>query len=305
MTRERQIYRVTLAGSIVNVALVALKFLLGTIGRSSAMMADAVHSLSDLMTDAIVVVFVRLGSKPQDADHDYGHGKYETMAASMVGLGLLVAGMVIFYSGAVKVSMALKGAPPERPGAVALVAAVLSIVLKEFAYRFTARAGRRLDSRALVANAWHHRSDALSSIGTAIGIAGAIFLGEGWTVLDPLAAIVVSAFVVRSAWRILRQASDELMEKSLSEDVKRQIRAIVESEPGVSKVHHLRTRRIGGAIAMEMHVRMPGDISLFEAHRRASEVEALLRAHFGGGTYIILHVEPLKEHGTYVDPGDR
>ncbi len=302
MNRNKEIYKTTLLGSLINVFLVVLKFLLGVFGHSSAMIADAVHSLSDLISDAIVIVFVRLGSRPEDEDHDYGHGKYETLATSLVGLGLLIAGIMILYSGLEKIIDVLKGGVISRPSVFVFIGALLSIALKEFAYRFTIRVGKRLDSRALIANAWHHRSDAFSSIGTSLGIGGAILLGNKWTVLDPLAAIVVSIFVIRAAWKLMRQASDELLEKSLSDDIKRQIKFLAESETGVSEIHHLRTRRIGSNIAIEMHVRMSGDLSLYEAHQRASEIEDLLRGHFGMGTYITLHVEPLKKNGKYVDP---
>ncbi len=266
------------------------------------MIADAIHSLSDLITDVIVIVFVRLGSKPRDADHDYGHGKYETLATSLVGLGLLIAGVMIFYSGVEKAVAVLKGGEMASPSMIALVAGVLSIVLKEFAYRITIRVGQRVSSQTVVANAWHHRSDAFSSIGTTLGIAGAIFLGKKWVVLDPLAAIVVSIFIVRTAWKLIRQASDELLEKSLSDDIKREIRIIAESEAGVSEIHNLRTRRIGNNIAIEMHIRMPGDVPLFTAHEKASEIEELLKERYGDGTHVVVHVEPKKQHGEYVAP---
>ncbi len=297
MNRKKEIYRVTLMGSAINVLLVVVKFVFGVVGHSSAMIADAIHSLSDLVTDAIVMVFVHLSSKPKDSDHDYGHGKYETLATSLVGLGLLVAGAVIFYSGLEKIVMVLRGTPIAPPAMIALWAALLSVALKELAFRFTLRVGRRVESQTVIANAWHHRSDAFSSIGTTLGIAGAILLGQRWVVLDPLAAIVVSFFIVRTAWSLIRQASDELLEKSLSNEIKREITIIAESEAGVSGIHNLRTRRIGNSIAIEMHIRMPGDVSLYVAHERATEIEHLLRDRFGRDTHVVVHVEPLKEKG--------
>lgn len=199
--RERRIYRVTVLGSIINVLLVALKFAFGVLGRSSAMIADAVHSLSDLVTDVIVIVFVKLSNKPQDSDHDYGHGKYETLATAFIGLALFAVGVVILYGGAEKIAVALRGETLPQPGMIALWAALISIVSKEWCYRFTARVGRETESQAVVANAWHHRSDAFSSIGTALGIGGAIFLGERWAVLDPIAAVVVSVFIIKPPLR--------------------------------------------------------------------------------------------------------
>ena len=300
--RQRDIYRVTLKGSVVNVVLLVAKFAAGFIGGSAAMIADAVHSLSDFLTDIVVVVFVRLGNKPEDRDHDYGHGKYETLATAIIGLSLLFVGAMICFTGAEKVVGAWNGTPPPMPGAIALMAALASIALKEWAYRFTVSAGRRLASQAVVANAWHHRSDALSSVGTAIGIGGALALGNSWTVLDPIAAIIVSVFIIRTAWQLLRSALGELLEESLPDELEGEITAIATSEPTVSEVHHLRTRRIGSHIAIEMHVRMPGATSLYDAHRHATNVEHALRHRFGPDTYISLHVEPLKVNGEYRAP---
>ena len=301
-TRERKIYRVTVLGCVINVLLVALKFAFGIMGRSSAMIADAVHSLSDLITDVVVIVFVKLSNKPQDSDHDYGHGKYETLATAFIGLALLAVGVMILYGGAEKIVAALRGEVLPQPGMIALWAALISIVAKEWCYRFTVRVGREAQSQAVVANAWHHRSDAFSSIGTALGIGGAIFFGERWTVLDPIAAVVVSVFIVKTAVALMKQASDELLEKSLPDDVERKIKEIAEREAGVSGIHNIRTRRIGSRISIEMHLRMPGDITLYEAHRRATCIEHRLRREFGEGTYISLHLEPLKVNGRYVEP---
>lgn len=292
--REKKIYRVTLMGSVVNVILLVFKFIAGILGGSAAMIADAVHSLSDFLTDIVVIAFVRISSKPEDEDHDYGHGKYETLATSIIGLALLMVGLYIFYNGARQIWDVMHGAEIEQPGLVALIAAIVSILLKEWTYRFTVSVGKKVESQAVIANAWHHRSDALSSIGTAIGIGGAILLGKGWAVLDPVAALVVSVFIVKTALGLLSTSSGELLEKSLPKEVEKKIVDIVESEPEVSEVHHLCTRRIGNNIAIEMHIRMPGDISLKDSHTRASNIERKLRQHFGEHTHINLHVEPLK-----------
>ena len=284
----------TLAGSAVNVALVAFKLAAGVVGCSAAMVADAVHSLSDLLTDAVVLVFVHISEKPEDADHDYGHGKYETMASAIIGMVLLVVGAALCFDGLARIASVAAGGSLAQPGAIALVAALASIALKEWAYRFTARAGRRLGSPAVVANAWHHRSDALSSVGTAMGIGGAIALGSRWTVLDPIAAVIVSLLIIWQAVRQVRQAGDELLEKSLPDDAEGRIRRLALEEPGVSDVHHLRTRRIGSSVAMEMHLRMDGRTPLAEAHAHATAIERRLRMEFGPHTLISLHMEPLK-----------
>ena len=288
--REHRIYFVTLMGSVVNIVLLVFKFMAGILGGSAAMIADAVHSLSDFMTDIVVLLFVKISSKPEDKDHDYGHGKYETLATSMIGVALLCVGLYILYSGAYRTWTAFKGSPIEQP----LWAALFSIVMKEWTYRFTSKVGKEVQSQAVVANAWHHRSDALSSIGTAVGIGGAIFLGKEWAVLDPIAAVVVSIFIIRTAAMLVSGALDELLEKSLPDEEERKIEDIVQSEPEVSGIHHLCTRRIGNRIAIEMHLRMPGEISLNESHAHATNIERKLRNHFGERTHINIHVEPLK-----------
>ena len=303
--REKSIYRVTLAGSAVNVVLLVFKFVAGFLGGSAAMIADAVHSLSDFITDMIVLLFVKLSAKPEDSDHDYGHGKYETLATSLIGLALMFVGVMIMHNGVCSIASAIMGNPLPQPGMIALAAALVSIALKEWAYRFTVKVGRKCESQAVIANAWHHRSDALSSIGTAVGIGGAILLGEKWAVLDPIAAVVVSVFIIRTAWQLTKQSAGELLEQSLPADMEREIVDIVAREPMTSEVHHLRTRRIGSHIAIEMHLRMPGDISLYESHQHATNIEQKLRKRFGASTHIGLHVEPLKINGKYVAPKNK
>ena len=301
-SRERTIYKVTLLGSFVNMLLVVIKFIFGILGCSAAMIADAVHSMSDLITDVIVVIFVKLSNKPQDEDHDYGHGKYENLATSLVGMALLFVGVMILYSGAENIYRAISGEVLRQPGLVALFAAIISVVLKEWAYRFTIRTGQKVNSQAVIANAWHHRSDAFSSIGTSLGIGGAIFLGDKWVVLDPIAAVIVSLFIIKTACVLIKRAFDELLEKSLPAEIEAQIMTLAEQEAGVSEIHNLRTRRIGNHIAMEMHLRMSGDTSLYIAHQRTCEIEKRLREHFGADTLINIHVEPIKIAGRYVAP---
>lgn len=295
MSREKEIYKVTLVGSAGNMALLTFKFIAGIVGHSPAMMADAVHSLSDFITDIIVLVFVRISAKPQDESHDYGHGKFETFASFIIGLALVAAATGIIVNGALKVAAWAGGEELTAPGWVALWAALLSIVCKEWLYRYTARRGRKLDSQALVANAWHHRSDALSSIGAAVGIGGAILLGHRWTVLDPIASIVVGGLLVKVAVRLLRTSIGELTECSLPEDTEREIVGITEEFPGVVEPHNLRTRRIGNRIAIELHIRMDGNLPLREAHDSATAIENRLKERFGQMTHITLHVEPIKE----------
>ena len=281
MERNQEIYQVTLVGGVVNVVLLLFKFVAGIVGHSAAMVADAVHSLSDFVTDVIVLVFVHISSKPKDKSHDYGHGKYETLAMTLIGVALLIVAIGIIYHGAMEIVAWLNGEQLEAPGTLALWAALLSVLLKEGVYQYSMVKARQLNSQVVEANAWHHRSDALSSVGTAIGIGGAIFLGQRWTVLDPIASLVVGAFIVKVAVDLLHRGIDDLMEHSLPEDVEEEILRIVGELKGVVDPHDLRTRKIGNHYAIELHILMDGDITLREAHNKASEVEDLLRARYG------------------------
>ena len=272
--------------------LLIFKFVAGILGHSAAMVADAVHSLSDFVTDVIVLVFVRISSKPKDKSHDYGHGKYETLAMTIIGLALLAAAIGIIYGGAVKIADWLGGQQLEAPGMLALWAALLSIVLKEAVYRYSMVKARQLNSQAVEANAWHHRSDALSSVGTAIGIGGAIFLGQRWTVLDPVASVIVGAFIVKVAVELLRRGIGDLLEQSLPDEIESEILQLATTVEGIAEPHDLRTRRIGNHYAIELHILVDGDIPLREAHDRASEVEELLKSHYGEDTHVVVHVEP-------------
>lgn len=292
--REREIYKVTLVGSVGNAALLAFKFVAGIVGHSSAMIADAVHSLSDFLTDIVVLIFVGISSKPQDETHDYGHGKFETVASFLIGLALLGAAVGIVVSGALKFARWLSGETLEMPGKLALWAALVSIVVKEALYRYTAAKGKRLDSQAVVANAWHHRSDALSSVAAALGIGGAIVFGGRWTVLDPLASIVVGIMLAIVSLKLLKVSIGELTDKSLPSADEDNIMKIISSVSGVSEPHHLKTRRLGNRISIEAHVRMDGGITLEDAHGRATDIEHKLKERFGKDTHVTLHMEPKK-----------
>lgn len=294
MSRERDIYKVTMVGSAGNIALLTFKFVAGVLGHSSAMIADAIHSLSDFITDVVLLAFVHMSAKPQDEDHDYGHGKYETFATLIIGLAIIAAAIGIIISGVDKLVDWVGGRQLAAPGWLALAAALLSIVVKEVMYRYTVRRGKALDSPALVANAWHHRSDALSSIGAAVGIGGAILLGNRWTVLDPLASVVVGLMLLKVAIGLLRSSVGELTEHSLSSEVEKEIEDIICSYPDVSDPHNLRTRRIGNRFAIEVHVRMDGNSTLTAAHNRATAIEQRLRQRFGKQTHISIHMEPVK-----------
>ena len=292
--REKEIYKVTILGSIVNFVLLVFKFIAGIVGHSAAMVADAVHSLSDFVTDIVVIVFVKISGKPQDESHDYGHGKYETLATAIIGVVLLGVGIGILVNSVTGIVDAFNGKVLEAPSILALVAAAVSIILKEALYQYTVFKGKHLGSKAVIANAWHHRSDAFSSIGTLVGIAGAIFMGEKWRVLDPIAAFVVSVFIIKVAVDLVKPCIDELLEKSLSNDIEERILTIITAHPEVDSPHHLRTRRIGNHIAIEIHIRMDGDMPLKQAHDVTKKIETALKSEFGNETHIGIHMEPKK-----------
>lgn len=296
MKRDKEIYKVTLVGSVVNIILLLLKFLAGILGRSSAMIADAVHSLSDFVTDIFVLVFVKISNKPKDQTHDYGHGKFETLALTLIGVALMAVAIGIVVKGALKIAAWANGESLEAPEMIAFWAAILSIVMKEAVYRYSFIKARRLNSKAVEANAWHHRSDALSSIGTAVGIGGAVFMGPRWTILDPIASVVVGAFIIKVAFDLLKNGFGDLMEQSLPDSVENEILELVATVPGISDPHNLKTRRIGNHYAIELHIRMDGGITLNEAHDKASEVEQLLRRRYGEETHVAVHAEPEKEN---------
>lgn len=298
--REKAIYQVTWAGSFVNFLLVVFKFIAGILGHSAAMIADAVHSLSDFATDIVVLIFTRISNKPQDKSHDYGHGKYETLATAIIGIVLFAVGAGICWNGLRAIQTVWQGDRLPAPGMLAFAGAIISIVSKELIYRYTIHVGRKINSSAVIANAWHHRSDAFSSVGTAIGIGGAILLGESWSVLDPMAAVVVSFFIMKVSVQLLKPCVDELTEKSLPDEIEKEICLIAENTPGVSAIHNLRTRRIGNHYAIEMHVRMDGHLTLYEAHAKASVIENKLKEKYGNETHVGIHVEPVKDaDGTY------
>lgn len=292
--RKHKIYRVTFVGFAVNLILAVGKLAAGILGRSGAMVADAVHSFSDLATDVVVIVFAGISAKPKDDGHDYGHGKFETLATIIISLALLAVGTGILISGIRAIRVVADGGILPQPGVVALVAAVVSIVIKEVLYRYTVRVGHTLQSPSVVANAWHHRSDALSSLGTLAGITCAVFLGEKWRIADPIAALLVAVFIFKIAFDLARTGIDELLERSLPEDVEREILQIVTADPEVRQPHNLRTRRIGSSIAIEVHVRVDGAMSVRRAHQLTVDIERRLRERFGNETMIAIHTEDLK-----------
>lgn len=286
---------VTKVSMVLNFLLTGFKFAAGIIGNSSAMIADAAHSLSDFITDVAVIVGLKVAKKPGDSTHNYGHGKIETLTAAFIGLVLVAAAFGIFWGGLQKVISFYQGEGLPEPSKIALVAAILSIIVKEWLYRYTITHGRKLKSDALIANAWDHRSDALSSIGTMLGIGGAIILGGRWVVLDPIAAVVLSFFIFKVAFDISYRSLNELLEASLDSEIYRNIEEALMSTEGVLGFHELKTRKIGNALAADVHIEVDRNLNIVDAHEISVHVEDRLKEICGKNGHFSIHVEPCSD----------
>ena len=291
--RGKEAKRVTIVGFFVNLVLTLAKITAGILGKSAAMLADGVHSLSDFVTDIVVIAFVNVSGKDSDDNHKYGHGKFETFATLIISLALAGVGIGIFINGLEKIIEYLNGREIEQPGMIALWAALISIVSKEILFRYTIIVGKRINSPAVIANGWHHRSDAFSSLGTALGISGAIFLGESWRILDPIAGIVVSLFIMKVSYDLGMPSVKELLEASLPKDVVNEIETIINTHPDVIKYHHLKTRKVGTLYAIDVHIKLNKEITFVRSHDIATEIELTIREKYGNGTHINIHTEPL------------
>jgi cation diffusion facilitator family transporter len=292
MQREKEIRRITLWGAVMNIVLTAGKIVAGIFGRSAAMVADGIHSLSDLLSDAVVLVFTHISSKGKDRDHSFGHGKFETLATLIVSIILVTVGGNLMSNGIRSIIGVFNGTEIPKPGYIALIAAAVSIALKEWLYHATVRVGKKTGSTVVIANAWHHRSDALSSIGSLIGIGGAIVLGDKWTVLDPLASCLISIAIIVVAVKMALPSLAELLETSLPEDIEQEIIRIASSVKGVNDIHDLKTRRNGISFIIDAHIVVNPDMSIVEAHDISTDVEEALRSKFGPETQLSIHVEP-------------
>lgn len=298
-TRYSQAAHVTKIGMVVNVLLTSFKFVAGIVGNSSAMVADAAHSLSDFMTDIAVIAGLRISKKPRDKTHNYGHGKIETLAAAFIGLVLAAVAFGIFWGGLQKVLAFSRGEALPAPSSIALIAAILSIVSKEWLYRYTMIYAGKLKSDAVTANAWHHRSDAFSSIGTMIGIGGAILLGGKWVVLDPIAAVILSFFIFKVAFDISYKNLNELVEASLDSETYRNIERVLITTEGVLGFHELKTRKIGNAMAADVHIEVNRDLNIVDAHEISTQIENRLKEICGSNGHFSIHVEPCSDSKYY------
>lgn len=282
-------------GFVANLILTAIKIAAGIFGRSSAMIADGVHSVSDFATDLVVIGSLSVSQRPRDHNHKYGHGKVETLATAFVGGVLILVGAGLFYSGIMKIYGVTQGELLPQPGMGALYAAVGSVVIKEILFRYTLEAGRQTHSQVVIANAWHHRSDVYSSFGTLLGISGAIFLGRDWVILDPIAAVIVSFFIFKVALKITRETLMELIETSLPKEHEEEILQIASEVEGVHDPHELKTRKIGNQIAIDIHIKVHNDLNIEQAHDITVVLEKTLRRAYGKETYISVHAEPLND----------
>ena len=292
MNRVKEARKVTWVGFAVNMVLTVFKIIAGFLGKSTAMIADGIHSLSDFITDLFVIIFIGISGKEKDEDHRYGHGKYETFATLLISLALILVGIGIFWSGISKIIQVVNGGVLEQPTYLALFAAIISIISKEALFWYTKSVGDKINSNAVIANAWHHRSDAFSSIGTTLGISGAIFLGESWRILDPIAGVIVSFFILKVAFELGMPSIHELLERSLPQETEKSIVDIIESHPDVIFQHNLKTRKIGNIFAIDVHIKLDKDISFVKSHDVATEIEVSLREKFGEKTVTNIHTEP-------------
>ena len=294
-TREKEIREITVIGALVNIVLTVFKIVAGVLGRSAAMIADGVHSLSDLLSDVVVLVFTHISSKERDRDHSFGHGKFETLATLIVSLILAIVGARLMADGVQKIVGVINGETIPVPGYIALWAALASIVAKELLYWATLHIGKKVNSPVVIANAWHHRSDAFSSVGALAGIAGAILLGHKWTILDPIASCCISIAIIAVAVKMALPSLSELLESSLPEAIEKEIIQTASSVPGVDDIHELKTRRNGISFIIDSHVVVNPSISVVEAHDIATAVEDALRSKYGPETQVSIHIEPGRE----------
>jgi cation diffusion facilitator family transporter len=290
ITTMRELRRVTWVGLLANLFLSSLKFVGGIFGASQAVVADAVHSLSDSTTDVAILIGIRYWSKPPDEDHPYGHRRIETLVTITIGLLLVGVAAGLAYNALVN----LQEKHSSGPNWIAFVAAAVSIVCKEFLYHWTVAAGRRHKSPAVIANAWHHRSDALSSIPVAMAVLGAA-LYPAWIFLDHVGAVVVTIFILQAAWKIMWPALKEIVDAGASERDCEQIKTVALGVEGVKDVHAIRARYLGSGLQADLHILVDGDKTVREGHDLSEKVKELLLANGPDVVDVVVHLEPAEE----------
>jgi cation diffusion facilitator family transporter len=282
--------KVTLVGVLVNISLIVIKLVTGIFGSSQALIADAVHSFSDFFTDVVVLIGLKISNKPPDKTHHFGHARIETLASTIVGMALIGTALYIGIEACLTIYRHTK----YHPTALALFGAGVSIVLKEILYHYTIRTGRRIKSQLIVANAWHHRSDALSSVAVFIGVAGTQ-INPSWHILDSFAALLVSFFIVKIGLEILRDALREFTDTAPKPEIIEKIRKCALFVDGVLDTHDLRVRTSGGLYQMEIHIVVDGQLTVLEGHKIAKAVEECLIEDVGNFGGITIHVDPENE----------
>lgn len=276
--------KITWFGIVGNIALTAFKFLAGIIGRSQAMIADATESLSDLISTLAVLISFKISKKPKDADHPYGHGKAESIATAVVGIFIVLSGLyIIFKSG----SSLIRG-NIAKPGLIALIAALVTIVIKEVMYRYVSAVGRRLESAVIMASAWDHRKDSITSLVTLAGITGA---RAGFPVFDPLVAVIVSFFIFKIGYDVLSSGSKELMDTALDQPTTNRIVEIAAKCRGVEHVY-VRARRIGQFISVDLKIDIDPNCTIVEGHAIAKEVKTRIMNEIENVSDVMVHINP-------------
>jgi len=287
-----EVRRVTIWGMAVNLGLVAVKYAVGVIGSSQALVADAVHSLSDAVTDVAVLVGVRYWSAPADAEHPHGHGRIETLVSLFIGVALAAVGIGLAY----RAISTIPQRHADPPGWIAFAVACLSIISKEWLYQWTVRVGRRMKSSAMIANAWHHRSDAMSSVPVAIAVLGTR-IEPSWIFLDHIGAVIVSILIIQAAWVITRPSLQQLIDRGAEQTVREGLAALARRTPGVRTVHGLRTRRVGPGLHVDLHVLVDPEISVRAGHDIAGAVTERLLRDGPDVVDVLVHIEPFEEAG--------
>lgn len=290
--REEKAKKATIVSVIVNILLTVSKIAVGILGKSGAMLADGIHSLSDLVTDIIVFISIRISSKPADDDHNYGHGKFETVATFIVSIALFLAGFNILSNGVTNIYHFIRGGILVKPSSIVLYIAILSILSKEILFRYTMIVGKRITSDAVIANAYHHRSDVLSSIGVLISALIITIFGDRYAFFDSIAEIVVSIFIFNVAVKLIKPSLNQLTDSSMSTENINKVKEVFDKNPAVLSYHHLRTRKIGNQHAIDIHILVKDSLNVNEAHDITVDLELVIKEILGMDTFISIHVEP-------------
>ncbi|TCK98687.1 cation diffusion facilitator family transporter [Natranaerovirga hydrolytica] len=292
MNRSDQGSRITYCTILGNFLLIVLKLLTGIMGKSSALLADGLHSITDFFTDFIVFISFKLSNKPPDKAYHYGYGKFETLATFFITLSLFYVSFIIFRTGITKIYDYTLGEEVIQPNVIALYGAGISIVIKEIMYRGTITVGKRINSKALIANAWHHRSDALSSVAAFAGITLCIILGPNFAIIDPIIAIVVSVLVFRIAFKLLFPSAKELVDGKIEDNEIGLIISVIKSNRTIKDFHKIRTRKVGNLIVIDFHILLDKEMDLFKAHKIADDLEQELKEVLGAELVVNIHIEP-------------